>query len=89
MVLSRNMAYIVNKIFAHAIYKIPYEDTMLKPKDGEKNPIIFRECMAGFNQNFHLNTIFQGHILQTAHIHPNTDAHPRKLAYVSRKKKKH
>lgn len=38
MVLSRNMSYIVNKIFAHAIYKIPYEDTMLKPEDGKKNP---------------------------------------------------
>lgn len=30
------MAYPVNKIFAHAIYKVPYEDTMLKPEDGKK-----------------------------------------------------
>lgn len=48
--LSRKMACTVNKIFAHAICKTPYEDTMLKPEDGKSLSNIFTECISGFNQ---------------------------------------
>lgn len=48
----------------HAIYS-----TLMKPENGKKFPIIFTECISGFNQNFFLNIIFQVHVLQLVRAH--------------------